>query len=1580
MSDNLVDVVDFTEFYFQGLPADELNLRSPEVLEAVAAGHFRFAQGWHQGERRIRVFAAEAERDFWSSNGRIVIEVLADDRPFLVNSIAAYLNQNGFGISRLIHPVFEVKRDSIGTIINLNVHEPSSNSDREHARESWIHLELSDMFTQERQVAIHDGISAVIGDVMIVTEDFADMVARVNEIVKNLSETPPPIAPDDISQACDFASWLKDGHYTFLGYREYRIEEVDSTALMRALPETGLGILREGRLISHPSQNEAAAEAARENQHPLLLVTKSDARSTVQRAVHLDRISFRTFDSEGRVVGEQRFLGLLSSKAYAESIRRIPILDAKSDAVLNTLKYVPESYNGRAALSLLESLPRDELFHAEIADLARITNELLHASDQRQLRCFVRRDQLGRFLSILIYLPPDRFNTRAHEQINGVLRDLAEGGVSLEHTLLLAETGLARLHVVVRPIAMTTIDAVVESELQERLQEAIRTWDDEFAFELSKLDTDSANRESVLAMASSIPDAYREDFQAAVGVNDCVLLQSMPDDSISLAFRPSNTDEVRLTIYRRGESISLGALLPIFTSLGVSVVDERPYEVDGYSAWIYDFGLDGDLSERSRSSFIEAFHACWNGSIEVDGYNQLVVGADLPWRSIVILRTYGKYLRQAGNPYSDEFVQASLLTNAAVAKALVELFFTMFDPGLSMTLEDRRPEVARMQAVVLERIDQVSSRDADQVLRLLLAIMNATVRTNYFQKAPSGEFKSAVAIKLESRRIDFLPEPKPRFEIFCYSPRVEGVHLRFGLVARGGLRWSDRKEDFRTEVLGLVKAQMVKNAVIVPTGSKGGFYAKALPDSQDREAWLAEGTAAYITFVSALLDVTDNRVGNQIIGPPEVVRFDDDDPYLVVAADKGTAAFSDTANRVSAEYGFWLGDAFASGGSVGYDHKAMGITARGAWESVKRHFRDRGIDCQTEDFTCVGIGDMSGDVFGNAMMLSQHIQLVAAFDHRHIFVDPNPDPAISFEERTRLFHLPRSSWADYNPNLISAGGGVFDRSAKKITLTAEIKQALDIDAEVVSPPELISAILKAPVDLLFNGGIGTYVKASHETHMAVGDKSNDVLRVNGKDLRCAIVGEGGNLGFTQLGRIEYALNGGRINTDFIDNSAGVDTSDHEVNIKILLDEVIRRGELNPGERPELLASMTDEVAALVLAHNTSQNLALTTALNRAPFNVLAHWDLIRMYERDGFLNREIEYLPNDEEMARRAAENLGLSAPELAVLMAYTKIVVAEELKAHSAASDPFFGQTLQDYFPDRLADSYRSAIEAHPLRNEIIVTQIVNEIVDFAGITYFHRLEAETGADTSMLARAHLAATQMLNARALLHRLDHELVNLDAQLRTQVRMKIRAHVEQAARWLVNNTQGTSAVDVVAQLSSPVQNMLAALPTAMLGRVKAKYEAEVAQNIADGLPEDLAALAAMVGPSSAVLGLAQLTRSSSAKPGDVATMYFKLGERLGIDRLARQVDVLVDDGRWNGMARAALADDVRSTQVALTKSVISTTSESDFPEARVDAWVAEREEAIDGSLDILRRMWSEGELDLAKLTVSLQMAKRLLNG
>ena len=1578
----------FLSHYFRHVDALDVDERSVDDLLGLVESHYRAAMHRPAARAVITIRTPSQTDDGWTAGGATVVQIVTDDRPFLVDSVTMEVLRQGWSIREVFHPQFLVRRDVEGNLRGI-VSVSEADRDPSVIPESWMHLEiLPPSRPDRRDLLVSDlehGLLEVLRLVEDAVQDWQKMITRSEETIEMLKD-PEFIAgrAEQAALACELLSWLNANHFTFLGYREYDVLSDQSGIHFKVRPATGLGILRADQ--DSPGTFHAIPLPSVEPE--LMIITKDNQKSRIHRPAYLDYIAFRIFDNKQRVIGERRFLGLFSSSAYSESVVRVPVLRQKVAAVIQRSGYSESSHGGKAIMDVLENYPRDELFQTPVPELAAIVEKVAHLKEHRQVRMFVRRDPYGRYLSCLVYLPRDRYTTSVRRRMEEILLG-ALGGVSIEYTARVTESVLARLHFVVRMPIGEALGEVDVRSLERELTLATRSWDDEFADVLVGLD----DADRLATLAGGLPEGYKEDYTPQQAVKDLSAVLALEDNhDMSMAmYVPDRADDeadLRLKIFRREASLSLSRILPHLSLLGIDVIDERPYELaigKDHRAFIYDFGVRvpggadavrARWTLQARQRFMEAFSASYVGDSEPDGFNALVMGADLDWRDVTVLRAVGRYLRQVGITYSQSYFAQALSSNVDITRQLIQLFRIRFDPKYGLDIKARAGATNELVAKIKKALNDVASLDHDRILRSFLAVIQGVIRTNFYVAG-----RRAIALKLLPREIPELPEPRPEFEIFVYSPRMEGVHLRFGRVARGGLRWSDRAEDFRTEVLGLVKAQMVKNTVIVPVGAKGGFYCKRLPDPKDREAWMAEGLACYQLFMSSLLDVTDNIVDGAVVPPADVVRYDGDDPYLVVAADKGTATFSDAANKISVDSRFWLGDAFASGGSAGYDHKAMGITARGVWESVRRHFREMGVDPRRTDFTCVGIGDMSGDVFGNGMLLSNHIKLVAAFDHRHIFIDPEPDTVRSWQERARLFALPRSSWADYDTGLISEGGGVFPRTLKSIVITDQMRNALGIDKSVqaLTPAELIKACLRAPVDLLWNGGIGTYVKAVTETNDEVGDKTNDELRVDGCELRAKCVAEGGNLGLTQLGRVEYAERGGRINTDFIDNSAGVDTSDHEVNIKILLTGEVAAGRLSQEDRDALLASMTDEVAELVLADNYGQNLALANAVYQSASMAGVHEDWMERLESRGLLDRELEFLPSTEAMEIRRSNHKGLTSPELATLLAYTKIVLEDEMLASDLPDDPYLDGLLINYFPSALRERYADQMRKHRLYREIIATVVVNQFVNESGITCFHRLSNETGARAPDVIRAQIAARAIFGAADLdkaIAALDHQI---NAEMQTTLRMAVRTLVERATRWLINNRRHPIDIGAaVAQFSDEALAVRQALPNILTGRDKEALEQRLKSYQAAGVPDELAAAIAALPPAYSALTIVQTASQSDVDVLKVAELHFTLGQRLGLDRMLARIIELPRDDRWQIMARAGLRDDLHAVHARLTAEVLNTDqAATKSPRDVVIAW-EKSNAAVPESVKTLRSITST-RADLARMSVGLRVVRRLLS-
>ncbi|GAA3395052.1 NAD-glutamate dehydrogenase [Streptomyces roseoviridis] len=1606
-------VLDYLQRYYLHTAPEDLTDRDPVDVFGAALSHFRLAENRPQGTANVRVHTPTVEENGWTCS-HSVVEVVTDDMPFLVDSVTNELSRQGRGIHVVIHPQVLVRRDVTGRLIEvISKQLPKDALPHDALTESWIHVETDRETDKADLKQITNDLLRVLSDVREAVEDWEKMRDAALRIADGLPGEPTAsdLRPTEVEEARELLRWLADDHFTFLGYREYELVNGDALA---AVPGTGLGILRSDPHHSgedhhahpvSPSFNRLPADArAKAREHKLLVLTKANSRATVHRPSYLDYVGVKKFDADGNVIGERRFLGLFSSAAYTESVRRVPVVKRKVQEVLDGAGFSPSSHDGRDLLQILETYPRDELFQTPVDQLQAIVTSVLYLQERRRLRLYLRQDEYGRYYSALVYLPRDRYTTRVRLRIIDILKEELNG-TSVDFTAWNTESVLSRLHFVIRVEPGTALSKLTDADvdrIESRLADAARSWSDGFSEALNAELGEERAAELLRRYGNAFPEGYKADHSPRAAVSDLVHLEALADSdkdfSLSL-YEPvgSGPGERRFKIYKTGDQISLSAVLPVLNRLGVEVTDERPYELrcaDRTHAWIYDFGLrmpqttgnGGDyLGDDARERFQEAFAATWNGEAENDNFNSLVLSAGLTWREAMVLRAYAKYLRQAGWTFSQDYMEDTLRNNVHTTRLLVSLFEARMAP------ERQRAGTELIDGLLEEldgALDQVASLDEDRILRSFLTVIKATLRTNFFQKSADGRPHAYVSMKFDPQAIPDLPAPRPAFEIWVYSPRVEGVHLRFGKVARGGLRWSDRREDFRTEILGLVKAQMVKNTVIVPVGAKGGFVAKQLPDpSVDRDAWMAEGIASYKTFISALLDITDNLVGGEVVPPVDVVRHDEDDTYLVVAADKGTATFSDIANGVAESYGFWLGDAFASGGSAGYDHKGMGITARGAWESVKRHFRELGHDTQTEDFTVVGVGDMSGDVFGNGMLLSEHIRLVAAFDHRHIFIDPTPDAAVSYAERRRLFELPRSSWADYDTALLSPGGGVHPRTAKSIPVNAHMRAALGIEDGItkMTPAELMKAILQAPVDLLWNGGIGTYVKSSVESNADVGDKANDAIRVDGQDVRAKVIGEGGNLGATQLGRIEFARSGGpdgeggKVNTDAIDNSAGVDTSDHEVNIKILLNGLVTEGDMTVKQRNKILAEMTDEVGTLVLRNNYAQNTALANAVAQSPSLLHAHQRFMRRLGRDGALDRSLEFLPNDRQIRELLNAGKGLTQPELAVLLAYTKITVADELIGTELPDDPYLRGLLHAYFPTLLREKFPEAVDHHPLRREIITTVLVNDTVNTGGSTFLHRLREETGASIEEIVRAQTAARAIFRLSEVWDAVEALDNRVPADVQTRMRLHSRRLVERGTRWLLNNRpQPLQIGETIEFFSERVEQVWEKLPQLLRGADLEWYESIFEELTAAGVPEELALRVAGFSSAFPTLDVVAIADRVGKDALAVAEVYYDLADRLRITDLMDRIIELPRNDRWQSMARASIREDLFAAHAALTADVLAVGNGTSTPEERFKAWEQKNAAILGRARTTLEEIQGSDAFDLANLSVAMRTMRTLL--
>ena len=1546
------------EQYFLNSPDDEREEFTPAELEDLARTHRALAE-----IRAPKTPVVAARNDDYNTT----LYVATDDMPHIVSSLTAYLSAHFGGFLAIFHPIFLAERNTDGKLISLRgtgtranlasgdtaaVGMPSlqlSEGAPEGSTvtiESWIAIRLTRYLNEDDLRLLEHEVRRVLADVYACYTDLEGMVTAVFDISQAMYElrgatlghgeesyaaNPRGVEPASrVEVAQDFLRWLTRGNFVFMGVKERVLDGTSGAIALVDRPGSALGILRSTEGKSRiPLSGDTLDRALFPRP---VYITKANSRSTVARNDYLDYIGVRRFDMSGRVIGEYVILGLFTRQAYSLPAIETPLVRERIAMVRRRLGYHPGSYSDKALLGALEDYPRLELLQASVNELTETFSGIMGLEERRKTRLFLRVDRFNRFITAVVYLPRDHYNTDVRYRIERVFRqefDLS----AIDYEVYLSSSSLARLFFRIRLTNPNDVPTTDHQALEKQMQQVTRSWVESTAAAIEAWKPGAEGRRLASAWADASSAAYRADYTVEQAIEDIVILESLSGKKpAAIKVEAGEANTTRLKTYLSAPH-TLTELLPVMQNMGLVVVDQKPYEFkpeDGEEyGYLYDFGVEfpeGVDPNAVASLYEDALNAYLLGERESDTLDRLILSEGLTWQDVRLFRALNHYLIQLGLGYTPSFMSNTLLANPGITKHLVEFFNVSFDPNNGLNDEQRNARREEIEVALVEELNKIPTLDADRYLRSLSKVIRAILRTNAYLG------REAFAIKVAPQQIDFAPLPRPKFEIFVYSPRVEGVHLRFGDVARGGLRWSDRRDDFRTEVLGLVKAQMVKNAVIIPTGAKGGFYPKQLPDpAVDRDAWITEGRESYKVFIRSLLDVTDNlEVGTDgsetVVRPEGVIARDENDYYLVVAADKGTAAFSDTANAISLERGFWLGDAFASGGSVGYDHKAMGITARGAWESVKRHFAELGHDAQTEEFTAVGIGDMSGDVFGNGLLRSKATRLVAAFDHRDIFLDPNPDAAVSFEERQRLYNLPRSSWQDYNRELISAGGGVYSRGLKSIEITPEVREVLDLDESVteLAPTELISAILKAPVDLIYNGGIGTYVKASTETNAQVGDKANDALRVNGKDLRAKIVGEGGNLGFTQLGRIEAARNGVILNTDAIDNSAGVETSDREVNIKILVDRLVARGELSSEERASFIESLQNEVGGKVLETNVNQNVLLQGEFHGSFLGTNLYKRLMHDLEEHAGLNRAVEFLPTDEELDERL-ETTGdrLTRPELAVLAAYVKIYLTHALEQTDFADDPYLEGVLRSYFPAALVERFGQYLDSHPLRKEIICTRVANELVNIGGITFAYRIMEEFNVGIDSVARAFIVARELfeLGTAAKLHSELSPKTPLDAWF-TVLRDNQRV-LDRAVRWFITErgvVAGATISELLENFGSVVE-MRRNLPEYLSGTSRARVRAKRDAGEAWGLPEELIVIWIRGFEGYALLDVIRSAADHDFEATSLAPVYFATYDRFKVDELLGLITELPRSDRWEILARQAMRGGLYETAAELALSV-----------------------------------------------------------
>ncbi|MGZ9739046.1 NAD-glutamate dehydrogenase [Pseudomonas sp. GNP012] len=1553
----LPQVALFAEQFFGIISLDELTQRRLSDLAGCTLSAWRLLERFDHAQPQVRVFNPDYERHGWQST-HTAVEVLHHDLPFLVDSVRTELNRRGYSIHTLQTTVLSVRRGSKGELLEIL---PKGTQGEDIQQESLMYLEIDRCANTAELNVLSKELEQVLGEVRVAVDDFEPMKAKVQEILSKLDNSQFAVDGDEKSEIKSFLEWLVGNHFTFLGYEEFVVSDEADGGHIVYDKDSFLGLtklLRAGLTYDDLRIEDYAVNYLREP--TLLSFAKAAHPSRVHRPAYPDYVSIREIDANGKVVKECRFMGLYTSSVYGESVRVIPYIRRKVEEIEHRSGFQAKAHLGKELAQVLEVLPRDDLFQTPVDELFSTVMSIVQIQERNKIRVFLRKDPYGRFCYCLAYVPRDIYSTEVRQKIQQVLMDRLKA-TDCEFWTFFSESVLARVQLILRvdPKNRLDIDPLL---LEKEVVQACRSWQDDYAA-LTVESFGEAQGTNVLAdFPKGFPAGYRERFAAHSAVVDMQHLLSLSDKNplVMSFYQPlgqvAGQRQLHCKLYHADTPLALSDVLPILENLGLRVLGEFPYHLrhsNGREFWIHDFaftaaeGLELDI-QQLNDTLQDAFVHIVRGDAENDAFNRLVLTAGLPWRDVALLRAYARYLKQIRLGFDLGYIASTLNNHTDIARELTRLFKTRFYLARKLTSDDLDDKQQRLEHAILSALDDVQVLNEDRILRRYLDLIKATLRTNFYQTDANGHNKSYFSFKFNPHLIPELPKPVPKFEIFVYSPRVEGVHLRFGNVARGGLRWSDREEDFRTEVLGLVKAQQVKNSVIVPVGAKGGFLPRRLPLGGSRDEIAAEGIACYRIFISGLLDITDNLKDGALVPPANVVRHDDDDPYLVVAADKGTATFSDIANGIAIDYGFWLGDAFASGGSAGYDHKKMGITAKGAWVGVQRHFRERGINVQEDSITVVGVGDMAGDVFGNGLLMSDKLKLVAAFNHLHIFIDPNPEPASSFAERQRLFDLPRSAWSDYDTSIMSEGGGIFSRSAKSIAISPQMKERFDIEADKLTPTELLNALLKAPVDLLWNGGIGTYVKASSESHADVGDKANDALRVNGNELRCKVVGEGGNLGMTQLGRVEFGLNGGGSNTDFIDNAGGVDCSDHEVNIKILLNEVVQAGDMTDKQRNQLLASMTDEVGGLVLGNNYKQTQALSLAARRALPRIAEYKRLMNDLEGRGKLDRAIEFLPSEEAINERVAQGHGLTRAELSVLISYSKIDLKEQLLGSLVPDDDYLTRDMETAFPPTLVSKFSVAMRRHRLKREIVSTQIANDLVNHMGITFVQRLKESTGMSPANVAGAYVIVRDIFH----LPHWFRQIENLDYQVAADVQLELMDELmrlgRRATRWFLRARRNEqNAARDVAHFGPHLKELGLKLDELLSGEIRETWQRRYQAYVEAGVPELLARMVAGTSHLYTLLPIIEASDVTGQDPAEVAKAYFAVGSALDITWYMQQISALPVENNWQALAREAFRDDVDWQQRAITISVLQQGDGTQDVETRLSLWMAQHEGLIE---------------------------------
>lgn len=1580
-SEELLALMGFAEHYFSRYPLEELVGRHLSDIFGCVYQCWRYLHAFDGSQAKVYLFNPKLDTDGWICP-HTVLAVLQKDMPFIVDSIRIELNRRNIGIHTIKSTVLNVERDASQQLIK--VVDNSETSEFVH-KEAFVYLEIDLLTRKEELNSITESLLSVLAELAVVVHDFHPMLKAAKEAEENLHNAKEVVEIGHIHESQEFLAWLQNNNFTFLGYSEYDFGELDGKQFLRENVEKRLGVFsHKGGKQNYSESLELNAGVKRFHIVPhVVTFSKSSVRSRIHRQAYSDYVVVKRFNQKGDVIGEMRFLGLYTSNVYTMPPSKIPLVRNKVSQVFDRSGLTLHSHDGKSLQQILDTFPRDELFLSNSAELYETVTGVARINERYQVRLFMRKDPFGKFVSCLVYIPRDVFTTQMRLQIQELIGQKINA-TECEFTTYFSESILARVYLVFKIDTKLPLE-YDQDKLQNSIREITRSWEDHLQSSLVEYFGEEKAVRCLAEYRNAFSSSYKEHFESRTAVHDILSISELKtDNDIAMSFyQPVGAEShvVRFKIFRKTKTVELSDVIPVLEHLGLRVLSENPYAIQRKNesiVWLHDFQLSHNFPQaidvhQVKELFQDAFSAIWHKKTDSDAFNKLVLSADLSWREVFILRAYASYMRQTLFNFSEHYIANALVSNREISRQLIQLFQLKFDPNVTLTLEQKTRQLDGLHEQILNSLDAVENLNEDRILRRFLMLMDGSLRTNYYQTEADGSAKDYLSIKLSPRTIPDIPEPRPLYEIFVYSLRVEGVHLRGGKVARGGLRWSDRIQDYRTEVLGLVKAQQVKNAVIVPNGAKGGFVCKQPPQEGGREAIQQEGIACYKIFIRGLLDLTDNLVDGKISSPKNVIRYDEDDPYLVVAADKGTATFSDIANSISAEYNHWLGDAFASGGSQGYDHKGMGITARGAWISVMRHFKEKNINIQEEDFTVIGIGDMAGDVFGNGMLLSKHICLVAAFNHAHIFIDPNPDSASSFVERQRLFTTPKTGWGDYNKSLISNGGGIFNRDVKAIAITPEMKQRFDIQESSLTPTELINHLLKAPVDLLWNGGIGTYIKSTNESHADVGDKANDSLRVNGNQLRCKVVGEGGNLGMTQRGRIEYCLNGGACNTDFIDNAGGVDCSDHEVNVKILLNEIVSNGDLTPKQRNQLLADMTDNVAQLVLKNNYRQTQSISIAESESLARTAEYRRFMSSLESQKRLKRNLEFLPTDEVLLERQTHNKGLTRPELAILISYAKAVLKEDLAISDIADDNYMAASIEGAFPQKIVTLYPKPLYQHRLRREIVATQIANDMVNNMGISFAQRLIESTGAKVGDVAKAYVVARDIYKMENFILSLQELDYKVPAKLQNDLMVNMIRRIRRATRWVLRNRRSNiQPVSEVAFFAPAVEEVVAQLPLLLKGETLKNWT-DSADNLRQhGVPENLIAHATEVSYLYSGLSIAEVARRSEKPLALVAHLYFVLGDYLSLPWFASQLADIPVETYWQAMARETYMDDLESQLRSLAISLVKFVSDSVSVDIVIRQWSEQQSVLIQRWKVMVNELQASSGTDFAVFSVALR--------